>query len=417
MSNHHRLDSSHQTDAATTSEHVLSQISLHDRREAYSAQAAHTAASCANDHLPALTLISSAVRNHPDVFDPNHDGQITRRELQQAAANQQLDRPTATAVAVLYWNQNRIAPLRDDANPAVSVFNVMTGRQDSNLTPGDINTLGGLGPCDRTARNVEATLGYVLSRTSNDRSLFGPTNRVTPDAVQQGGVGDCSFLATLASLASNPEGQNLIRRMIQPQGNNYRVTFPNGQSVVVEPPTTAELGMYAHDRGAGLWPAVLERAYGRLLTQHGVHPEDANTPQLAADNCEPQNPFATLTGRHRREQPVQFAGLTDDQLHARMVQASQHSLAMTVGSGNNPNDMRAQNHAPFAQLVGRPAVRPSIFNGHVYGIDHYDAQNRTVYLRNPHYGEQLLSMPLNQFRQAFVGMNVAHTDMADNRQP
>src|SRR6185436_1826409 len=93
-----------------------------------------------------------------------------------------------------------------------------------------------------------------------------PVDSIRVEAVRQGIVGDCFFLAALASLAvACPE---LIPKMIAalPDGM-FKVNFPGDREldIIVEAPTTVELALYAKSSQFGIWPAVLEKAYGKYL--------------------------------------------------------------------------------------------------------------------------------------------------------
>lgn len=94
--------------------------------------------------------------------------------------------------------------------------------------------------------------------------LYPEKGEISSDDIEQGGLGDCWWLAGFGSVAdADPDA---IRDMIKPNSNGtYTVEFPDGESVTVTPdvvlgengsPEFADPGS-----DAVMWPAILEKAY------------------------------------------------------------------------------------------------------------------------------------------------------------
>ncbi len=108
--------------------------------------------------------------------------------------------------------------------------------------------------------DVDAT--PVDSTDANDAQALVPAN------VHQGAVGDCYFAAAVASMASTPEGRQLLANMVHANGDGtYTVRFGDGEEV------TVDSDVYVNDNG-GLayggardgsynWFSVLEKAYAQ----------------------------------------------------------------------------------------------------------------------------------------------------------
>jgi hypothetical protein len=97
-----------------------------------------------------------------------------------------------------------------------------------------------------------------------------PVNSIVPDAIKQGSIGDCYFLAAVGSLAKiDPQA---IQDMIKENGDGtYTVTFPGApnEPITVAAPTDSELKKFAHDSCCyGTWVPVLEKAYGTYCQKH-----------------------------------------------------------------------------------------------------------------------------------------------------
>ena len=96
-----------------------------------------------------------------------------------------------------------------------------------------------------------------------------------PEYIEQGSVYDCRFLATVASLCARESGRRDLYSHIKTcSDGSYSVYFPGvNQTVVVSKLTPYELLLYAKTkdqdcRSAGIWLAVLEKAYGQHRNLH-----------------------------------------------------------------------------------------------------------------------------------------------------
>jgi len=359
--------------------------------------------------------LSDVVQDHIDLFDSDKDGKITKLELTRAAAKHGLDNETMETIVTLERNYNDLAALnKDNPPPWLPKFLMQTIYGDEPLTMADLKMYKNI-DMDLQQANSDLVVGVnnsilrARAQEEKKQELFDQNGEISPAAVQQGDVGDCSFLAPLASLATTPEGRDMIKKMIHPEGDGYTVTFGDGQSAWVEKPTPAETAIYAGNSGSGLWPAVLEKAYAKIL---GRKNNEEKASQFAADGCEGKGPMKTLVG-DLKTFSINPADKNNEELHKELLEMSSNSVMMAAGTGANPDTMRSQNIAATVEQVddkgtpiaGSPPV--DICGHHVYCVDHYDGNSKMVYLRNPHGASQLLRLPLNTFRQAFCGFSVA----------
>lgn len=350
--------------------------------------------------------LSELVRANEAVFDTDNDGEISRKELAKAAANPSLDKNVAAAVVALTKNYEALADLNFESiifSKSLTVKDIdefckMANNPDKSNSQKDL------------MNSVDAAMKQTINQTDNlNHDVYGRNNEISPRAVQQGGIGDCSFLAVLTSMASTESGRESIRSMIKTDGDGYIVNFPGGESTRVEKPTAAELTLYAGNNGNGIWPAVLEKAYGKVLSEK--HNKDVDAPQLAADGCEKYGPLNTLTGEKRCVQSIEPSKMDDERLHNELIAISRNAMLMTAGTGPNVDAMVQAGLTPTAERVdanGNPIENsePAQISGfHVYAIEKYDPATKSVFLRNPHDGTQLLKMPLSTYRQAFVAMS------------
>jgi hypothetical protein len=294
---------------------------------------------------------------------------ITLAELQGALNDPKLTnvrRQVATALAANFSKvstDGNVVTMADISKYAASLS------KDPNLEAGIravVNVSGFIG----TTQQAEAV---------GPLSLYGDGGQPTPAAVVQGAVGDCSFDADLAAVASsNPQ---LIKNAIVPNADGtYTVTFPGApnEHITVPAPTDAELGVFNEGTKNGVWPAVMEEAYGQYLQNHSLIDKaearifGSTPPELAlsAGNF-PGPPMDLLTGTTSKTMTLGAAGEA----------AISADLQYAFG-GNTPRAVSAYILNPSA-----PATTSSGFiNDHSYsvmGFDPHGPNGGTVSVRNP----------------------------------
>lgn len=99
-----------------------------------------------------------------------------------------------------------------------------------------------------------------------DTPLFSEEGPRRQD-VEQGALGDCWFMAALASIADTPHGRKMLMDMIHDNGDGtFTVTFADGSTETVDADLYVfNTGDLAYSRGGPLWPHILEKAYAQHL--------------------------------------------------------------------------------------------------------------------------------------------------------
>lgn len=204
------------------------------------------------------------------------------------------------------------------------------------------------------------------------RKLFAdetdPQKSIRPEAILQGRVGDCSFLAALGAVASiHPEA---IVNMITPLGDDqYAVKFPGAKEpVLVEAPTTQELATFAHGNAYGMWPALLEKAFGmQLKKSQGDKACDEKILQ-EYNVGKGLKAFELLLGK--KPLAVALDLVPEEFLHLGLSFITEHDIPFTVGT-------------KFARGDSAVFDKAGLVDGHAYTVLKYDPESRTVTLRNP----------------------------------
>jgi hypothetical protein len=134
----------------------------------------------------------------------------------------------------------------------------------------------------------DAKHGYVLYDDEKN-----PLKSIRPESVVQGACRDCYLLAAISSMAGSDQGKQRLASMIEDKGDgNYLVTFPGKEPIPVKispedfkQPERDAAGE-RHSAGLsepsvdGIWPMVLEKAYGQYLAKNSWLGSDSPTAQL-----------------------------------------------------------------------------------------------------------------------------------------
>ncbi len=254
------------------------------------------------------------------------------------------------------------------------------------------------------------------------RKLFAkpgdPVASVKPEAVVQGGVGNCYFMAALSSLAQvNPMA---IVDMIKDNGDGtYTVTFPGAsdEPITVLAPTEYELSRFAAAGPHGTWPAVMEKAYGVYRSQSTFQQclplsyQDSNYPQEATDGGSSHSAgLAILTGGDVE----MVSSASTREAHAALTKAFKEGRPAT-----------AYIHKELFSLFfggNNLTADAGIPRGHEYSVLSYNPETGIVTIRNPWgrgepmgrdekprdgLNDGVFNMTLEEFKLNFSGLALA----------
>ena len=221
------------------------------------------------------------------------------------------------------------------------------------------------------------------SQNSASNDLYAdkahPENSITPDAIQQGLIGDCYFEAGLASLAK--QNPTAIKNMIKDNHDGtYTVTFPGNPDdpIKVTAPTEAERGTYNSGSPNGTWASVIEKAYGAYCQEHFWRRSPFNlgggyTPAEGGDGGGRGSGLELLTGHNVDTHMLMIDSQSDVRNYlSRAFSSNPPKAVMTGINGGLP--FQGDNTAG-----GFP-------RGHMYSITAFDANGPdggTVTIRNP----------------------------------
>jgi hypothetical protein len=186
----------------------------------------------------------AAVRANFAVWDLNHDGKLTRAEIEINMQNPHFTGDAAAALSALKRAATHVNHLPDTRAYTLKDIDAMERRllSGQKLEPNFVGYF---------------TFGLRKLRET-PRHLFSE-GLPRLNAIRQIGSFDCYFLATAGALAQvNP--QAIVRLITPGKDGQFTITFPSKPPLRIPAPTDAEVATYMNARD-GIWLSVLEKAY------------------------------------------------------------------------------------------------------------------------------------------------------------
>lgn len=210
-----------------------------------------------------------------------------------------------------------------------------------------------------------------------------------PDGVSQKGVGDCFFLAALASLANSTQGQDQIRGMIKTNADgSFTVTFPGDASspVAVSQDDIEENKDRGNIGNNADWADVIETAFLKYdhIAQYGAG--GLNSVQylgipILGNVTSSAKALHLLTAKDVSTDSIGLVNFDNTELtrgntsKKNIADAIQTSLA-------NGEPVTAMAALDLLRLIGENSSGP-MYDGHLYSVLAYDPKTETVTVRNP----------------------------------
>lgn len=297
-------------------------------------------------------------------LDKNQDGFVSKDEIDTAFADPSVTGRDAQFISALRNNRESLQALSNDefgpendgiTRADMQKFNELANADPTKLSPEETSLVAGVNG---------STFSTKMAADQTDRHLFAdqsnPLASIKPDAINQGGIGDCYLIAAISSFAA--QSPETIKNMLKDnQDGTYSVTFPDSpdKPVTVNAPTDAELGTYAHVGKDGIWPAVLEKAYGK-------HKDESNiiAQQGIPDGGRLSTGLHALTGK---DNDVDFLAFTSQATtDKKLAEAMSEHRPVTAGIAPQFSDGE----------LGLP-------DKHAYSVLDYNQDKQVLTIRNP----------------------------------
>lgn len=335
-------------------------------------------------------------------LDKNNDNVLSRPEIDMAVIDRHLEPADAVGVAVLKSSFDEVKELHKEGwfarKNGVTLADLLAFEQII-LMEGQAVARS---DHEKMRESVRITTRHAQRALRAHRKLYAnmdePERSIRPEAIRQGIVGDCYFLSALASIAStNPA---MIKWMITPlEDHYYQVVFAGCMEapIVVQEPTAVELALYAKVGDYGMWPAVIEKAYGIFLQQH--RKIKSVIPAAAADAAESvYEAFDLLTGQmgHWEALPL----LSNEKLKELLDSAFKERRAVAAATPPGKGGYTSESKLP-AQ--------------HAYSVLGWNSRKEEITLRNPwgrvsdmcsifENADGVFTINVNLFRRNFIAL-------------
>jgi hypothetical protein len=217
---------------------------------------------------------SQSILNCFHLLDKNKDGVVTVDEIKTAFGNREFKRQHAAMVATLRaLTQGDTNYFADFCNLDVS----QARKADAGFCLIDVDNydrLRAIDPNDELVQAIQYWFNKAKTKIDNpERSPF--VGKPIPFRMKQGIVGDCWFLSSMVGLAHSRPDE--IVSMIKPIGaGKFEIRLPGARRlIIIEAPTDAEIGAFSTTNGNGIWPVLLEKAYGTMVSNSSLEKSGA----------------------------------------------------------------------------------------------------------------------------------------------
>ncbi|MFT3879124.1 MAG: C2 family cysteine protease [Gemmatales bacterium] len=291
-----------------------------------------------------------------DKWDANHDGVLSKTEIDGLVVDQSIRGKEAAALASIQMMQN---------NKKIELPPITKSYLQSQVALD-----GKSGQPDFQRRYINA---YNKIQKSG-RALF--SGAINLEDMHQGRLGDCYLIAPLGSLVHRDP--NVIKKMfVEQSAAGYSVRFADGHTVKVPALTDAEVALTGTTEGHGLWLAVMEKAISLTKTQETGN---TNDPDSVAGNIgrggSTMRFIPLLTGHqgksmgfHEKDSPLK---------------ASEAKVRVKLQDVRQILVKEMADHRLVCCSTTTDVGVPGLSSRHAYAVLSFDASRDVVTIWNPH---------------------------------
>lgn len=303
-------------------------------------------------------------------WDLNGDGTLSPNEINSAVVNPAFHDEAAAAIAAV-----KVVVRGDKYNlPAITqAYLVSSPLREPSVT----NELTDL-PAGPTSKKLDHPPAFqpryraCLARLHRAAHELFPQSAPVLAACHQGPLGDCYLISVVGAMVDRDPARVQSFFAANADGST-RVAFANEHNVNVPPLTDAEIAISSSAGTNGLWLAVLENAFGKIVDKASVdNTNDKPDTDAIAHGGKPRTVINLLDGRQTRsfnltqhrnpQRDPQFA----DTLGKAIAEAlSDRQLVATVTPTNTP-------------------TAPGVNAKHAYAILNYNPDSKVAHVWNPH---------------------------------
>ena len=230
--------------------------------------------------LPQASAFLAEINAHFDAWDADHNGELTKSELDKLIADAHTTGSSAAAIVALRRS------LTTKTYPAPQLTRANITHLVETEKPGVT-----------TAPNYDSLFKAALTKiTTYNRELFA-TGVPKLDMLHQGRLGDCFCLAPLGAMIHR-DPQQVVHMFTPQKDGDYQVQFGSGSPVTMHSLTDAEIALSSTSRGDGTWVNMYEKAVGLYTIQNRPAPKASPSNTAAANSAEQADPsFLDVIGK------------------------------------------------------------------------------------------------------------------------
>jgi hypothetical protein len=226
----------------------------------------------------------------------------------------------------------------------------------------------------------------------------GERTAVHASDVDQASRNDCFLMAAMAAVThQHPNPDAWLKELVKDNGDGtYTVTFRDGKVVKNLRPTFADGHAVSDDRGE-IWPALIEKAYGK------AYGDTTREEQFQLS----QGGIAGVALEKLTGQPSQYLDphhVTLESLASYQSQGQAITLSTHLDPTQGLDGLQITNHHPAYQSN---TYGETLTQWHVYYVDRVDTATGTVIIHNPDSTPRKdIEIPFEELQHVFKGVTV-----------
>lgn len=312
-----------------------------------------------------------------DHWDLDKNGKLSPEEINNAIADPSVKGPEAAAIAALRRGlkaaKGEPPKLTADELAAAKPERVVNPKKAASAEKKE-NAKSSDSPSNDPPKWQSLYMSSYQRITRANRELFAG-GKPSLDKLRQGRLGDCYCLAPLGAVCFR-DPDDVVKMITPTKDGKYSVKIGK-ETIVVTPPTDAELALSGSTNGDGMWVNVYEKAIGEWRTKHApARLQGAAAIDLLGNGGSTATILSALTG-------VKAERFSLSTFKSEMTSVDKKEAKM--------KELRASLEKTFADhrlvTTGTSDLKtkpPNINIKHAYAVLSFDKASDKLTLWNPH---------------------------------
>ncbi len=192
---------------------------------------------------------TAQITAHFEEWDADHNGELSKAEIDRLIADPHIAGPSAATVAALKRSLNSKSYTPPVLTKAGIAHLVEVEKPRSTASP-----------------NFDQLYKASLSKIATYNRMLFASGTPRLEMLHQGRLGDCFCLAPLGALIHR-DPQQVVQMFVPAKDGDVAVHFATGEPVTLHSLTDAEIALSSTSRGDGTWVNMYEKAIGMYTIQ------------------------------------------------------------------------------------------------------------------------------------------------------